>query len=146
MVISRCFGCTKLASANMAPYAAPPSSPTTMRRRIRLGIVATRGCPRPLGRLPQGPVDPAPTGWAIAETSLTTTFGANWQGPRCRGISAVNMDFWTDPDGRNRYAQCCRCGATSDRAARGAWTPLHRARRHDGCPQIIDRTAAGGAP
>src|SRR3954447_26916872 len=31
-----------------------------MRRRIRLGIVATRGYPRPSGSLPQGLIDPAP--------------------------------------------------------------------------------------
>src|SRR2546423_5489729 len=46
MVISRAFGCTKLGSANMAPYAAPPKRPTTMRRWIRLGIVVTRQRPR----------------------------------------------------------------------------------------------------
>src|SRR3954462_100229 len=99
MVISRGLGWTKLASANMAPYAAPPSSPTTMRRRIRLGIVATRGFPRPSGCLPQGPGTRHPTGWANAEETLTTTFAANWQGPCGRGISAVNTDRWTDPDG-----------------------------------------------
>src|SRR3954452_24015564 len=69
MVISRAFGCTKLASANMAPYAAPPKRPTTMRRRIRLGIVVTR--PRLGKSLPQGFHEPDIAGKARKPLTIT---------------------------------------------------------------------------
>src|SRR5436305_3964258 len=70
MVISRGFGWTKFASANMAPYAAPPNRPTTTRRRIRLGIVATRQ--RPLREcLPPGYAPDHPSN---ARKPLTITF------------------------------------------------------------------------
>src|SRR5438876_1586172 len=39
-VISRGFGSYQVASANMAPKVRPPSTPTTVRNRMRLGIVA----------------------------------------------------------------------------------------------------------
>src|SRR4051812_20688968 len=111
MVISRGLGCTKLASANMAPYAAPPNRPTTTRRRIRLGIVATRQ--RPLWGMPAAglyePDIPATRG-----SPLTITFRHNWQGRRGRGISLRKITrmapAWRpaepEPDGRACHARC----------------------------------------
>src|SRR5204862_6677291 len=40
-VISRGFGSNQVASANMAPKVRPPTTPTTVKNRNRLGIIAT---------------------------------------------------------------------------------------------------------